>query len=182
LTIRFFRKSGTISERDVDLFCPEPQDARPTVRITDADVLYRRYQPHHFDAQGDLNPVYFAFPNKKDKNKSGQSFLLQGLASAFHALHRNCNDGKRLGPGEWGVLKLSAAGIPKSLKDPENRSFYFKPLHTPYSTCKAHSELFCSDKPDGTEYVTPGNTVKTELRILLARQFKPTGIKMIVEK
>jgi hypothetical protein len=180
LTIKLFRKSGTISERELELFCPKPQDTRSIGRITDADTLYRRCQPHHFDSDGDLNPAYFAFPDKRDKQKSGQSFLLKGVASAFHALHRNCNDGRRLGAGEWGVLELAVAHIPTRISDPENRTFYFKPVHMPYPTCKAHCELFCSDAPESPEYVVPGNAVKTKLRILLSRKFKPTGVRLIV--
>jgi hypothetical protein len=181
LTIKFFRKSGTISERELELFCPKSQDACSIGRITDADALYRRYQPHHFDMDGDLNPAFFAFPDKRDKQKSGQSFLLKGVASAFHALHRNCNDGRRLEAGEWGVLELTVAHIPKEIRDPENRTFYFKPIHMPYATCKAHCELFCSDALDSEEYVVPGKAVKTKLRILLSRKFKPTGVRLVVQ-
>jgi hypothetical protein len=180
LTIRLFRKSGIISEQELELFCPKPEDNRPLGAIPDSATLYRRYQSNHFDGNGDLVPTFFSFPDKKDKNKSGQSFLLKGLASAFHALHRNCNDGKTLGPGEWGVLSLSVAKIPKIIRDQEDKTFFFKPIHVPYSSCKAHCELFCSDQFGGTEYVIPGKVVKAKLRIQLARGFKATGVKLFV--
>jgi hypothetical protein len=180
LTIRLFRKSGTISEQELELFCPKAEDGRSVERIGDKATLYRRFQPHHFDSSGFLVPAYFAFPKKKDPQKSGQSFLLKGLELAFHALHRNCNDGRPLPPGEWRVWELPVAGIPGEVNDPENKTFYFKPIHAPYSTCKAHCELLCSDRPDGLEYTVPGEAVKAKVRILLSRQFKPTGLGLVV--
>src|SRR5690349_21482803 len=101
LTIRFFRKSGTISERELELFPPKPQDGRPVIDIADSAMLYRRFRPNDFDSSGDLNPAAFQFPKPRDKEKSGQSFLLKGMALVFHALHRNCNDGRPLPAGEW---------------------------------------------------------------------------------
>jgi hypothetical protein len=181
LTIRLLRKSGTISEQELELFCPKADDGRLIKEIGDTATLYRRFQPNHFDSNGDLRPAYFAFPKKKDNPKSGQSFLLKGLALAFHALHRNCNDGKPLPVGEWLVSELPVTGIPKMLEDPLKRKFYFRAISAPYSTCKAHCELFCSDKPNGEEYVLPGDDVKLKLRIHLARQFKPTGVRIIIK-
>jgi hypothetical protein len=181
LTIRFFRKSADISEGELELFPPTPQRNDQSIAvILDSDALYRRYQPDkHVDANGDLRPDFFAFPDRKDKNKSGQSFLLKRLASVLHALHRNCNEGKRLPPGEWGVLKLSVADIPKVVPGPENQTFHFKVIHTPYPSCRAHCELFCSDRPNGQEYVVPGKQVKTQLRILLLRKFQPTAARLV---
>jgi hypothetical protein len=180
LTIRLFRKSGTISEPELELFCPKAEDGRLLDEIDDRATLYRRFQPHHFDSSGVLVPAYFAFPKKKDKEKSGQSFLLKGMALAFHALHRNCNDGRPLPPGEWGVWELPVAGIPGAVSDPENKMFYFRPIHAPYSTCRAHCELLCSNRPDGAEYVVPGEQVKLKLRILLSRKFRPTGLRTVI--
>jgi hypothetical protein len=181
LTIRLFRKSGIISEQELELFCPKAEDGRSAGRIDDSASLYRRFQPHHFDSSGILVPAYFAFPKKKDRQKSGQSFLLKGVALAFHALHRNCNDGRPLPAGEWRVWELAVEGIPTEVSDPEKKTFYFKPIHVPYSTCKAHCELMCSDRPDGLEYVVPGEAVKAKVRILLSRQFKPTGWGLVVQ-
>lgn len=178
--IRFLGRSGTISEQELELCSPKPQDERSLGRIGRRNTLYRRFQPHHFDSNGDLIPTFFAFPDKRSKRKSGQSFLLKGIALPIHALHRNCNDGKPLGPGEWGVLKLRVKHIPEQIRDPENRTFYFKPIHVPYSSCKAHCELFCSNAVDSDEYVVPGTVVKTSLRIQLSRKFKPIGIRLIV--
>jgi hypothetical protein len=181
LTIKFFRKSGTISEQDLELFCPKPEDGQSIRRIADDATLYRRFRPGDFDSNGDLIPAAFRFPKPKDKAKSGQSFLLKGIAVAFHTLHRNCNDGRPLPAGEWLVWQLRVAGIPKTITDPGNRTFHFRPIHTPYSTCKAHCELFCSDKPDSSDYVIPSQEVKTKLRIMLSRKFKPTGIRLVVQ-
>lgn len=167
--IRLFRKSGIISERELELFCPEPYHGRSIERIADTASLYRRFQPDHFDANGDLVATYFAFPGKKDNPKSGQSFLLKGIASPFHALHPNCNDGKALKPGLWEVFRLPVLSIPKAIPGPEASMFYFKMIHTPYATCKAHCELFCSDDPDGVDYVIPGSVVRTKMRIHLSR-------------
>jgi hypothetical protein len=178
--IRPFRKSGAISERELELFRPKPDDGQPVGGITDSATLYRRCHSDHFDRNGDLVPTFLAFPNKSDKKKSGQSFLLKGIASAFHALHRNCNDGRPLGPGEWGVLELSVANIPKAIPDPESRTFYFKPIPVPYSTCKAHCELFCSDRLDGPDYVVPGKVVKTTFRIQVSRRFQRTPARLFV--
>ena len=180
LTIRLFRKSGAISEQELELFCPTPDDGQPINTIPDSATLYRRCRSDHFDKNGDLVPTFFAFPDKRDKKKSGQSFLLKGIASAFHALHRYCNDGKALGPGEWGVLELPVARVPKTIPGPEDKTFYFKPIHVPYSTCKAHCELFCSDRRDGIEYVVPGREVRATFRILLSREFKPTKLWLVV--
>jgi hypothetical protein len=181
LAIRLFRGSVTISERELDFFCPKPNDGRPLQAIADAAVLYRRFQPHHFDASGDLVPAYFEFPKPKDKIKSGQSFLLKGVACPLHALHRNCNDGRPLPAGRWEVYWLAVAGIPKTIRDPTARVFYFRVIHAPYATCKAHCELFCSDGPDSEEYKTPGTAVKAQMRIRLSRQFRPTGTKLLVD-
>jgi hypothetical protein len=173
LTIRFFRKSGAISEQELELFPPKPQgDDQSIAIIADADVLYRRFRPDDFDSSGDLNPAAFQFPKPRDTEKSGQSFLVKGIAIVFHALHRNCNDGRPLPLGEWLVFQLPVAGIPKIIRDPDQRAFYFRPIHVPYSTCKAHCELLCSDRPDSLEYAVPGQKVKTTLRILLSRKFK----------
>jgi len=182
LTIRLFRKSGDISEDELELFPPRPDGIEESLAvITDSDTLYRRYQPEkHVDANGDLRPDFLAFPDRKDKYKSGQSFLLKSLASVLHALHRKCNEGKRLPPGEWGVLELSVVDIPKAVPGPENQTFYFKVIHTPYSTCRAHCELFCSDRLDGREYVLPGRQVRTQLRILMLRKFRPTSARLVV--
>jgi hypothetical protein len=178
--IRLFRRSGIISERELELFCPKPNDDKSIERIRDTATLYRRFQPDHFDLNGDLNPAYFAFPKKKDKQKSGQSFLLKGLASPFHALHPNCNDAKPLTAGLWEVFRLAVSSIPKTIPDPEERMFYFSMIHTPYATCKAHCELFCSDNPDRTEYVIPGSVVRTKIRIQISREFRTTGVKLLV--
>jgi hypothetical protein len=179
-TIRLFGKYVTISEQDLELFDPKPDDGRPLKGIPDTATLYRRFQPHHFDASGDLVPAYFEFPGKKDENKSGQSFLIKGTALPLHALHRNCNDGDPLKAGQWEVFKLSVAIIPRTIVDPMQKAFYFKMIHTPYATCKAHCELFCSDTPDGSEYTIPGSVVRTKMRIRLSRKFRPTGIKVVV--
>ncbi len=179
--IRLFWRSGIISEQELELFRPKRDDGRPIGEIADTATLYRRFQPSHFESNGDLRPQYFAFPKKKDNPKSGQSFLLKGLALAFHALHRDCNDSRPLPPGEWLVSELPVAGIPYVLEDPMKKRFYFRAIHAPYSTCKAHCELFCSDKPSGIEYVVPGEDVKLRLRIHLARQFKPAGARLIVK-
>src|ERR1035437_8913217 len=80
LTIKFFRKSGTISERELELFCPKPEDGQPISRIADRATLYRRFRPGDFDSNGDLNPAAFQFPKRRDKEKYGQSFLLKGIA------------------------------------------------------------------------------------------------------
>jgi hypothetical protein len=181
LTIRLFRQSGTISEPELELFRPEADDGRLTKEIPDTATLYRRFQPSHFDSNGDLVPAYIAFPKKKDKPKSGQSFLLKGIAIAIHALHRNCNDGRPLPAGEWLVFELPVASIPSEIEDPVRRKFYFRPIHAPYPACKAHCELLCSDKPDGDEYIVPGEDVKLRLRIHLARKFKPTGVRLLVK-
>jgi hypothetical protein len=181
LTIKFFRKSGTISERELELFCPKPEDGQSISRIADDTTLYRRFRPGDFDSNGDLNPAAFQFPKPRDRSKTGQSFLLKGLALPFHALHRNCNDGRQLPAGEWSVWQLRVADIPKTLTDPEKVTFHFKPIHVPYPTCKAHCELLCSDKPDSSEYVVPGKEVKTTLRIILSRKFKPTGLRLVVQ-
>jgi hypothetical protein len=180
LTIRLFRKSGTISEQEVELFCPKPQDSQPTISIANSAILFRRFRPADFDSSGDLIPAAFRFPKPRDKEKSGQSFLLKGVALVFHALHRNCNDGRPLPPGEWLVWQLAVASIPKIVRDPDDRVFYFRPIHVPYSTCRAHCELLCSNKPEGLEYSVPGEDVKLKLRIALARQFRPTGLRMVV--
>jgi len=79
------------------------------------------------------------------------------------------------------VWQLRVADIPKTLTDPEKVTFHFKPIHVPYPTCKAHCELLCSDKPDSSEYVVPGKEVKTTLRIILSRKFKPTGLRLVVQ-
>ena len=170
-----------ISEQELELFCPESQSDQLSALIGDADTLYRRCQPNHFDENGDLIPAFFKFPNKMDKAKSGQSFLLKRIASAFHVLHRNCNEGKRLAPGEWRVLELAVSSIPKSIADPESKTFYFRPIHAPYATCMAHCELFCSDRSDSSKYVIPGTVVRMKLRIELARKFKTTDIELIVQ-
>jgi hypothetical protein len=180
LTIRLFRKSGIISEQELELVPPKAQNNQPIIAIADSATLFRRFRPDDIDPSGDLNPAAFRFPKPKDKEKSGQSFVLKGMALVFHALHRNCNDGKPLPVGEWLVWKLPVAGIPKTLEDPEKRVFYFRPIHTPYSTCRAHCELLCSDSPDSLDYVVPGHEVKLNLRIKLARQFRPTGLKLVV--
>jgi hypothetical protein len=181
LTIRFFRKSGSISEQELELFSPKPDDGRSISNIADKGILYRRFRPDDFDSNGDLNPAAFRFPKPKDKEKSGQSFLLKGIALAFHALHRNCNDGKPLQPGEWWVWQLPVAEIPKSLTDLHNRTFYFRPIHAPYSTCKAHCELFCADRPDGTTYAVPGDSIRVKMRIIVSRKFRPTGVRLVVQ-
>jgi hypothetical protein len=181
LTIRFFRKSGIISEQELEFFPPKPQEGQPLTAIPDSAVLYRRFRPGDFDSNGDLNPAAFRFPKPREGGKSGQSFLLKGIALALHALHPNCNDGRRLPAGEWLVWQLPVAGVPKNITDPSQRTFYFKPIHAPYPTCKAHCELFCSDRPDSVEYVVPGESVKTTLRIKVAREFKPTGIRLTIQ-
>ena len=180
LTIKFFRKSGTISVQELELFSPKPDDGRSMGEIAEEAILYRRFRPGDFDSNGDLIPVAFRFPKPKDKEKSGQSFLLKGIARVFHTLHRNCNDGRPLPVGEWLVWQLPVAGIPKRITGPEERTFYFRPIHAPYSSCKAHCELLCSDQPDGLEYVVPGEVVKTTLRIMVSRRFRPTGVRLIV--
>jgi hypothetical protein len=179
-TIRLFEKYVTISEQDIELVHPKPDDGRPPKGIPGTATLYRRFQPHHFDVSGDLVPAYFEFPKKKDERKSGQSFLLKGMASPLHALHRNCNDGEPLKAGHWEVFQLSVATIPRTIVDPTEKTFYFKMIHTPHETCKAHCELFCSDTPDGPEYIIPGSVVRTKMRIQLSREFRPTGIKIVV--
>lgn len=178
LRIRLFRKSGLISEQELELFVPGAYDGRVLAVIPDSETLFRRFQPDHFDNNGDLVPTYFPFPGKKDDPKSGQSFLLKGIASPYHALHRNCNDGKKLKSGLWEVFRISVADIPKQIADPQMKIFYFRMIHTPYAECKAHCELFCSDEPQGNAYVIPGQVVKTKLRIQLSRCFKPTGVRL----
>jgi hypothetical protein len=180
-TIRLFRKSGTISEQELELFPPKPQNDRPIIAIADSATLFRRFRPGDIDANGDLNPAAFRFPKPRDKEKSGQSFVLKGIALVFHALHHNCNDGKPLPAGEWQVWELPVAGIPKTLEDPTKRIFYFRAIHAPYLTCRAHCELLCSDSPQSLNYVVPGQEVKLNLRIKLARQFRPTGLKLFVQ-
>ena len=131
-------------------------------------------------SSGNLIPAAFRFPQPKDKEKSGQSFLLKGLALVFHALHHDCNDGRPLPAGEWSVWAFPVAFIPKTIQDPENKVFYFRPIHVPYSTCRAHCELLCSDRPDSLDYVVPGKDIRLKVRIQLSRQFRPTGLRLVV--
>jgi hypothetical protein len=180
LAIRLYKGSVTISEKELEFFCPEAHHDGRTKEIVSGAILYRRFQPHHFDANGDLNPAYFEFPKKTDARKSGQSFLLKGIASPFHALHRNCNGGKRLHPGLWEVYRLDAANIPKQLADPTQKTFFFWMIHAPLPTCRAHCELFCSDVPNGRDYVLPGKVVRTTMRIKLSRRFVATGVKAVI--
>lgn len=136
-------------------------------------MLYRRYQSNHLDSSGDLIPQYFEFPKPKDDPKSGQSFLAASMAEPMHALHPNCNDGRALPPGKWGVLQVQVGSIPKDLPDPEGKVFYFRPVHAPYAGCGAHTELFCSDIAGGGSYVLPGKTVRHSFRIKMSRVLIP---------